>query len=249
MSLIPHRLARGFAALLLATGFAMLSPSLPGRDESVMAQNASANPHAQQKGDNRSQTAVLATDGVPFGLDENSNPSALLARLRSLVRNINGLLRSADPHMDGVRDFVIASADCEINCDALQAAANVFLETWIAPAPFDDYLYDSPTIEDLIARYEALMDPDLEVADEDAAAWEAEVAALESVFAEPEVATYLEALVASSQQALHMALEAASSPSRDYTDEEWEVVMAWANEVLGVGDEIGTIDDLVAMLE
>lgn len=253
MSLTLQRLARGFGALALAGGLVLVAPALPGTDARALAQNANANPHATEKGDNRSETAELASlsaNGNAFGLGEQANPHALLAGLNSIVRSLNGLLHTADPRMLGIRDFVVASANCEINCPDLQAAANAFVTTWVAPAPYDGYVYAAPTIDDLIARYEALMDVDTSGFDDATlAAYEAELAALESVFSEADVAPYIEALVASSQQALQMALESAASPSRAYTEDDWTTILAWANDVLGVGDEVGTIDELVAALQ
>jgi hypothetical protein len=246
MSITLQRLARGFGALALAVGVGLAAPAL--------AQNPHANPHAGDKGDNRSETAMLVLDGAnanAYGLGEHANPHALLAGLNSIVRSLNGLLHTADPRMAGIRDFVIASANCQINCPDLAADADLFLSTWAAPAPYDAYVYGTPpTIDELLTRYEQLMGVDTSGFDDPTlAAYDTEVAALEAAFEQDDVAPYLEALVASSQQVLQMALEAAASPSRDYTDEDWEIVMAWANEALGVDDAVGTIDELVAALQ
>jgi hypothetical protein len=246
MSLIRQPLSRGLGALALAVGLGLGAPAL--------AQNPHANPHAGNKGDNRSETAMLVLEGAnanAYGPNEHANPHALLAGLNSILRSLTGLLHTADPRMAGIRDFVIASANCEINCPELQATADLFLSSWAAPAPYDAYVYGTPpTIDELITRYEQLMEVDTSGFDDPTlAAYEAELAALEAVFEQGDVAPYLEALVASSQQVLQLALQAAASPSRDYTDEQWAAILAWANETLGVEDAVGTIDELVALLE
>ncbi|MXQ07024.1 hypothetical protein GQ651_04100 [Alphaproteobacteria bacterium GH1-50] len=52
--------------------------------------------------------------------------NADLKGMNSLNRSLNGLMNSSDPKMDGIRDFVVASADYEAALDALDEAKDAY---------------------------------------------------------------------------------------------------------------------------
>lgn len=65
---------------------------------------------------------------------KTKNLNAQLAGLNSLKRNINGLMNSSDPRMDGIREFIVAS----VALDAAEAESAAAIEAFLAAK--GDYL-------------------------------------------------------------------------------------------------------------
>ena len=206
---------------------------------------------------------------------KEKNFRAKLAGLNSLNRNYNAYLNSQSPRMAAIRAYVMASAELDIARDKLEAA-NAHLATAredfetvverIDPAPYDDAVgvYDDPTLAELRDRLDHLKS--VEVAPEDEAALDAEIADLESILGSPEADALADATadavdaraaadaasVGTDDETLREALLAAANRNRvaqygdDYVDDE---MMDWAKDVLGVGDDFGKIDEVRESLE
>lgn len=163
----------------------------------------------------RSKDVALQSAPVPqFSVKRNLN--AELGGLNSLKRNINGLMNSSDPRMDGIRAFIIASAESEQIqlqlADVLSSAgaAETALIEYFTTA-FADLGGDISTLEDLSlegvqARLDVLNatvplegDPEFE-------AWTAEVEtltlALEALQNDTTLATLQDELAAASGKAV-----------------------------------------------
>jgi hypothetical protein len=67
------------------------------------------------------------------------NLKAELGGLNSLKRNINGLMNSSDPRMEGIREYIIASAALATAEEEFEAAGKAFLD---AKADYLDLLTD-----------------------------------------------------------------------------------------------------------
>ncbi|MEQ1950665.1 hypothetical protein [Mesorhizobium sp. CN2-181] len=206
---------------------------------------------------------------------KEKNFKAKLAGLNSLNRNYHAYLNSQSPRMAAIRDYVMASAELDIARDKLDAA-NSQLATAredfatvvdrIDPVPYDDAVgvYDDPTLSELNDRLDHLKS--VEVAPEDQAALDEEIADLGSILGSPEADALADATadaadarkaadaaaVGTDDETLRDALEAAANQNRlaqygdDYVDDE---MMDWAKDVLGVGDDFGKIDEVRASLE
>ena len=194
---------------------------------------------------------------------KNLNPQ--LGRLNSLKRNINGLMNSSDPKMDGIREFIIANgtladaqaeletatqqlADAQAAFDALADSLGVGDYPDTTPAGLqaaldlvEDQLVDAPDDPDLLAEQQLLTDA-LAAINGSAELQNLNDAATAVGDAEADVAEAEEAV---SEDALREALLLAANPNRsddDLTDE----IVAWASNELGVGDANGLIDDFLA---
>lgn len=226
----------------------------------------SANAHG-----NRGHTASVETQALAPGQTKERNIHALLGGLNSLQRNVNGLMNSSDPRMDQFRSFVEANANLELALAALEEATTA-LET--ADGAYQSYVgellvangldpaafagLDVPTLQaryDEIAALEPLEgDPlydemlalDAVLVEVGASQQLADLQSAQSIFdaAAGEAAA---AEAGTGEADLVAALLDGANPNRVYTDEEMARMVAWANEVLGVGDFDGTIDDLLAL--
>lgn len=203
----------------------------------------------------------LASTGDSEASSDGKNLNAQLAGLNSLKRNINGLMKSSDPRMTEIRQFIVASADLvdakailEDASGELEDAENDYLSL-LQRAGIQPSLDITPTmVENRIGEIERILeeeppeDPtdlndELEALqgalDGLAAQWavvEAERGELAD--AAEDVAALEDATDAG---ALEDALRAAANRSRGVTDE----VIEWASLQLGVGDADGLIDDYI----
>lgn len=227
---------------------------------SAVAQSANANPNAGANGNKGGNSASVSqaafhANGRALGLTGDANINAIAAGLNSIGRNWRGLWNGKDTKLDGIRNFVLANVNCELNCDDLEDNANTALVGAAVPTPYDEgnvgaYVYAVPlTIAELIARYEYLMGPTLPEDDETLPAYEEEIDAIELLFGIGDVATYLDALLAASDIALRQALSDGTSPGRDYDDPTLDELVEWAREVLGVDEAEGAIDEIIASME
>ena len=218
---------------------------------------------SQRKSGQVEVQAASATELLPA---KERNLHAELAGLNSLKRNINGLMNSADPRMDGIREFIMASAELEGALAELGDANDAFNDAKLAYLGFVSELgvgdYDDVSPAGLLGRIEEidglLEDPDL--TEEDIAALEEERDLLEDAVTtindSEELANLLGTLGAvgdaedkvaglegaTDEDALKDALRTAANENREVTDE----VVAWASKQLGVGDDDGLIDDYLA---
>jgi len=220
----------------------------------------------------KSERATLAKVGVtpnasPLGKPKNFN--AKLGRLNSLNRNYRALFNSSAPQLAGIQTYINNSLDYEDGLaglaglqDSLDAARELFADQIRGVEPYDDYSYADATAQDLADRLDALnaVDPDT-LTDEEAAALEAERAALDEALADDSYADYRDAETAYqdaedglsslaesvSDEALEEALRDMANENRlreygdDYVDED---MLDYAKRVLGVGDYTGKIDEL-----
>ncbi len=200
--------------------------------------------------------ALPETAPIPEVKVKEKNLTARLAGLNSLKRNYHAYLNSNAPRMASIRAFVMASANLDIANEELSAAQTEFDQALdeAALTPYDGAVgvYDDPTLAVLEARLAEL--ENATVAPEDLDAWEAEKTALESLLdseeakdlAEAEDAAEL-AAIGTDDEALKQALLDAANKNRvaqygdDYINDD---VMNWAKSLLGVGDEVGKIDEV-----
>ena len=185
--------------------------------------------------------------------DKPKNLNAELGRLKSLNRNINGLMNSSDPHMAGIRDYVKANAaldaaearlvDAQGKLDAAQTAYDAVV-TAANPVAYDGTPYADTSPATLQARLDLLQSaPITDETSADYAAFTAEVAALETILgsdeatnlglasdavAEAEV-NVTNATVGTTDADLEAALVAAANKPGAITPE----ILAWAKAKLG----------------
>jgi hypothetical protein len=112
------------------------------------------------------KVASLETAAVNGNSGKVKNLNAQLAGLNSLKRNINGLMNSADPRMEQIRQYVQAGADlvavaaeleqAETTLGDLQAAFETYLDGSIVTSGLIAYdgatVYADPTLEVLTTR-------------------------------------------------------------------------------------------------
>jgi len=82
------------------------------------------------KGQSRNKagaTEIASTEG-DSPRERTRTLKAELAGLNSLKRNINGLMNSSDPRMDGIREFVVASVALSAAEDEAEAAKKAYLD-------------------------------------------------------------------------------------------------------------------------
>ena len=212
---------------------------------------------------------------APLPEAKPKNFNAKLAGLNSLNRNYHAYLNSQSPRMAAISAFVMDSAEFDLAREdvaraemALDEAEADFADAVdaAAPVPYDGAVgvYDNPTVDSLTQRLSDLNNA--VVADEDLAAWSAEKATVESLLDSAEAEAVAEAetsldeaelsaeaaSVGTDDQALEAALLDAANKNRvaqygeDYVDDE---MMDWAKDLLGVGDNFGTIDQVRETLE
>lgn len=204
--------------------------------------NGNAFGHSKKSG----ETSFAAIeDDAPTGKARNLN--AELGGLHSLKRNINGMMNSSDPRMDGVREFIVASGELEAATadladatearDQAQLAYDALIEE-LALTGYDDV---SPgALQDRIDEITGVLEnPPPELTDDEIAALTEEQTLLQGVVNSTEATTLLarqgevddlEEKVAALEDAtddasLREALETAANPNREVTDE----VFDWAS--------------------
>jgi hypothetical protein len=201
---------------------------------------------------------------------KEKNFHAKLAGLNSLNRNFHAYLNSQSPKFASVQDFVRKSAEFDLANEKLNAANadlaaaqtdfdSLVANSNITPFDGDTSAYDDPTLAGLKARLDHLNS--ITVAPQDQAALDAEISGLESILGSSDAAALAdaedaaaeaqtapdEASIGTDDAALKAALLDAANKNRvaefgdDYVDDE---VMTWAKGVLGVGAEIGKIDEV-----
>jgi len=204
------------------------------------------------------------------------NLHAQLGGLNSLKRNINGMMNSSDPRMEGIREYILASAESEqaqLQAELAEAA------TADAGAALGDYLsqllidngYEGSSLADLENRLAELEGAPLLDTDEGFEEWQAEVdkltatlellatdetlQGLQSDLSDAELlqaeieAAAAELGEASSDESLIAALLLAANDNRiaeSGDDYLTPELLEWARQVLGVGEYDGLIDDYAA---
>ncbi|MEX1179735.1 MAG: hypothetical protein WEB63_02835 [Cucumibacter sp.] len=218
-----------------------------------------------------SQTASAEGVFVPPGQEGEKNIHALLGGLNSLGRNINGLMNSADSRMETFRAFVEANANYDLALEALEEATallgtadtayRALVAGLLTAIALDPAVYPDLYVPTLQARYDELAALGLILGDPGYEEMIGLAAVLGQVQTSQELldlqdaqtafgtaeADALAASVGTGEDALVAALLEGANPNRSYTDEEMARMVAWANEVLGVGDFDGTIDELLAL--
>jgi hypothetical protein len=171
---------------------------------------------------------------------KEKNLNAQLGSLNSLKRNINAYINSKSPKFALVQEFVKASAQFDLAQQKL-ADANATVEA--EQGVLDKYTAELETLNAMDvdaltpeqqARLEAL--PGL-IAEQEGVVEEAKKAAIDAE------AAATAAAVGTDDASLEAALEAMSNKTVNAE------VMTWAKEVLGVGEEIGKIDEMSAALK
>jgi hypothetical protein len=181
------------------------------------------------------------------GQSKVKNLNASLGRLNSLGRNINGLMRSSDPHMAEIRTYILNSVELT-KAEASLAGAQTALMN--AQSAYDAALaaYDAAAAE----YNAALADPEL-AATADASAMNAALATLQNaevtLTSAQDAVTSAETAVAEYQalttdEVLTDALLAGSNTGVVTTE-----VLDWSKSVLGVGEETGAIDAYMAKFQ
>jgi len=222
------------------------------------------------------QAAESETAAPVPQLSKKRNLRAQLGGLNSLNRNINGLMNSSDPRMDGVREFILASVESERALEQVELAQITLGD---AETALGDHLalllsengFEGGTLSDLESRLAELESAPLLEDDEGFQEWQQErdllVATLELVRTDETLQGLLtefsdsEALLAelettaaqlgesASEENLIAALLLAANKNRvAQSGEEYLTpeILEWAQKVLGVGEYQGLIDDYAA---
>jgi hypothetical protein len=200
---------------------------------------------------------------VPVAKPKEKKLNARLAGLNSLKRNYHAYLNSQAPRMASIRAFVLASANLDIaNEDLADARAKfdaALDEEDIVAFDGSTIYADDPTLDQLQDRLDLLNDTTV-VDPVEAAELEAERQALQSLLdsqAADDLAAAEDkaelAAVGTDDESLRQALLDGANRNRvaqygedDYVNDE---MMDWAKNVLGVGDEVGKIDEVRETLE
>jgi hypothetical protein len=248
-------------------------PAIKGRQNVGSSRQARGLALKQEK---MLQAASIPVPAVrPEKAIREKNFHARIAGLNSLTRNYHAYLNANDPRMAAIRDFVLNSVAYE---DALAAVEQAQADLAKAMEDFtaitgqivayDDFSYENISLEDLQSRLDTLnaVDP-ASLSDEDAAALETEIAAVEAALTSDEAAAVTAATEVAqtaedkagqaaslvTDEALTEALLSAANKNRvaeygadDYVDQE---MLDWAKDVLGVGDAYGKIDEVKGYLD
>lgn len=191
------------------------------------------------------------------GAQSEQNLHAQLAGLNSLKRNVNGLMNSADPRMEGIREFVLAGAALEGALDDLEKAKAAYEDAkdayfdllgTFSLSPYDDDpdAYSDVSVPALEERLADLRDLDLADDDPDYDAWLAEIESLENAIPALEASEELAALT-DADEALDDAAEAAKTAEGATDDEALKEALLLAandNRVAQYGDDYVTDDIL-----
>ena len=194
--------------------------------------------------------ALPETTPIPEFKPKEKKLNARLAGLNSLKRNYHAYLNASAPRMASIRDFVMASANLDIAMEDLADAQTEFdarLAATELEAYDNNFNYDDATLSDLEDRLDYLNTVNDPAADEERAALQSLLDSEEAddlAEAEDEAAL---AAIGTDDEALKQALLDAANKNRvaqygdDYINDD---VMDWAKAVLGVGDEVGKIDEV-----
>ncbi len=204
------------------------------------------------------------------------NLHARLGGLNSLKRNINGMMNSADPRMEGIREYIRASAEGETLAGDLEAAqtavsdAESALDTYLAETLSenggDPAAYEDLSAEALEARLDELTADPLAEGDEGYEEWLAETNALtdtlNTIEADETYANLTDSLataeddLAATQESVDSVGDTTSEESliaalqeaaNPNSDGEFDDdLLEWAREQLGVGEHDGLIDAYAA---
>ena len=249
-------------------GSANSSPNKKNKHKS-----ASSSPHNQSSLDQSTEGETVAP--VPQ-LSPKRNLRAQLGGLNSLNRNINGLMNSSDPRMDGVRDFILASVENERAKEQVELAQIALGDVETALGDhlaqlLSDNGFEGDTLSQLQSRLTELESAPLLETDEGFEEWQQErdllTATLEVIrtdetlqglltdFSDSEaLLAELEATAAElgesvSEEQLIAALMLAANKNRiEQSGEDYVTpeILEWAQKVLGVGEYQGLIDDYAA---
>lgn len=254
------------ATLLLGTPLPYMSDGTTLGVSSAFAGNgngkAKGNENSGNKGKSTGQRSK--SQGASEKVGGNGNEHAKVAGLNSLKRNINGLMNSSDPRMEGIRAFVTAGAElavAEANLETAQATLTTSQTNYnelvagfgLVAYDGDTAAYADTSLSALEGRRDALVEilagePDNAEANTeyealltaiDAINASAELSAL--IAAEGEVELYTSEVAAgeaaTSDEALTAALLVAANDNRvgQYGDTYVDATMlAWAREQLGM---------------
>jgi hypothetical protein len=220
---------------------------------------AGTNSGQNKKRASSTNEASLQEGPVP----KEKNINAQLGRLNSLKRNINGLMNSADPHMAGLRAYVIAGAALVTATEALASAEGVLVaattayESYVnsfALAGYDGTAYTDLSLDGLNGRLTELNALDLTDPVNAAAANEAALLsdAIGQIEASQQFADLTQAQtdLEMADQELDTAEAAAGSDvllaALGEASNKGEItpqVLDWASAKLGIGDADGLIDE------
>jgi hypothetical protein len=197
-------------------------------------------------GDTVAAVKRKAADAEP----SERNLRAQLAGLNSLKRNVNGLMNSSDPRMEGVREFIKAGAALEVALEELEdakaayegaKAAYLELVNSFSLAPYDEDsdAYAEVSVSALEQRLTDLIDLELAETDADYDAWQAEIESLENaipILAASEELTDLADAGADLDDAT-AAVETAEAASDDDALKEALLLAANDNRVAQYGED------------
>ena len=204
-------------------------------------------------GDDSGETITVASKkGTATELSER-NFHAQLAGLNSLKRNINGLMNSSDPRMEGIREFVEAGAalegaladlgDAELAFKDAKADYLTLVDSFdLAPYDEDAAAYSDVSVAALQDRLSDLQALGLVEADDGYEEWLAEIESLEAAIPIIEASDELVALL-ETNDALKDATDAvgtAEASADDATLKEALLLAANDNRVAEYGDEYVT---------
>lgn len=181
------------------------------------------------------------------------NFHAQLAGLNSLKRNVNGLMNSSDPRMEGIRAFVQAGAALEVAIAELEKAtvdlgnandAYLQLVESLGLEPYDGNpdAYEDLSVSGLQARLTELEQIGLVEDNAEYDAWQAEIAKLEAAIETLELSPELSELEAAiaAFAAANEAVETAEAEVGDGALREALLLAANDNRVAQYGEEYVT---------
>jgi hypothetical protein len=212
---------------------------------------------ASKKSTRAIEVAALPEEApIPVAKPKEHKLSARLAGLNSLKRNYHAYLNSKSPRMASIQAFVMASANLDLAKEEL-ANAQAEFDARLAAAELeaydDNFNYDDATLSELQDRLDYLSTVNDPAADDERAALQSLLDSREAddlAAAEDKVDLAEEG---TDDEALRQALLDGANKNRvaQYGEQDYvnEAMMDWAKDVLGVGDEVGKIDEVRDTLE
>ena len=245
-----------------------------GSNKSSNASSSGGSRNSAAKKENQTQLASSETNETTEttqtktqkALGKEKNIHAVLAGLNSLNRNINGLMNSSDPRMEGLREYMeayagIADAEAALETAGTdltnaQAALDALVSSYGLTSYDGSYDYSAATLDDLSTRLDelnTLLESDPDNADlqaeqqalSDALAGIAASQELADVATAQETynganATLSELMDATTDEALKAALMVAANEKRieEYGDGYITPEMLdWAKQALGITED------------
>lgn len=192
---------------------------------------------------NNGDAGTANDEGAPQEITREKSLHAVLGRINSIGRNLNGIMNSKDPHLAGIRNYIVNSAElakAETAADAAHATYDAALADYTDAGLTGDPATTLSQLTSAVASADATT----------AAALYEQIdltnallaASNELVASEARVAQYT---ILASDASLVDALAAMSNHKLSGGDISAET-LEWSKAVLGVGDATGAIDAYMA---